>query len=286
MCCPHSGDIATDNHRVGDTHPSCGVLVRTDAKWLLKLAVSDTLRQKGVLGAQWLLGKQNADGSWSMDRVTPDGITSKPDLFLSLLAIEALVRSGIEDIGSSIDLGLEWVRKQQNPLGLWDDDYLPFPLITVLVLELIETRDCLPHRLSHYQSMSKNFLNRSMQLALEENSDSHRLAVIAAFHAIEAFLYSALTAPTINVKIFDRDETVGMKKALTLFQTHLQEKGRIPRNQVVPHRNSLDRLAYLRDQIVHKGIDVSQSECRPLIDDAAEFAGTYSVEVFGFNIFL
>jgi hypothetical protein len=45
-------------------------------------------------------------------------------------------------------------------------------------------------------------------------------------------------------------------------------------------------LAYLRDEIVHKCIDITQSTCRPLIDDAFKFIGKYSLEIFGFDIFI
>ena len=55
---------------------------------------------------------------------------------------------------------------------------------------------------------------------------------------------------------------------------------------VIKYRNSLDQLAYLRDQIVHKGIDVSQKDCRALIDDVFEFESKYSNEIFKYNIFI
>jgi hypothetical protein len=256
---------------------------------LLKLSVSESRRQKGVLGAKWLLERQNPDGSWSRERISKDGITLESDILTSLLALEALVRSGIENIEHSIKQGIEWIMQQQDELGMWDDEGFPFPFMTVLILELMEfikSRGASSSGLDPYLSMSRAFLDRSVQLSLEENSNSHRLAIIAAFHGIEAFLYSVLDHPSVNIKIFQKaDETIGMRKALTRFQEYLQSKGKIKQNEVVPYRNSLDKLAYLRDQVVHKAINITQSECRPLVDNALKFAAKYSLEIFGFDVF-
>ncbi len=248
---------------------------------LLKLSISDPMRNKGVLGAKWLLGKQNSDGSWS------DEFKSEPEIFTTLLSLEALIRSDIKYIKRSVHLGIKWILNQQNKLGFWEESGLPFPFLTVLVLEFMKFKDFYPKKsLDLYLSMSKGFLNRSVQFSLEENSNSHRLAIISAFQGIEAFLYSILKDPKLNISIFDKpDKTIGMRKALNKLQTYLQSKGYIKNNEVIKYRNSLDQLAYLRDQIVHKGIDISQKDCRALIDDAFKFASEYSNEIFKYNIF-
>lgn len=248
---------------------------------LLKLSISDSMRNKGILGAKWLLGQQNSDGSWS------DEIESEPEIFTTLLSLEALIRSDIKNIKRSVNLSIKWILNQKNKLGFWEERGLPFPILTVLVLEFMEFKDFYPKKLlDPYLSMSKSFLNRSVQFSLEENSNSHRLAIIAAFQGIEAFLYSILKDPKLNISIFDKpDKTIGMRKALIKFQTYLQNEGDIKNNEVIKYRNSLDQLAYLRDQIVHKGIDVSQKDCRALIDDTLKFASEYSNEIFKYNIF-
>lgn len=249
---------------------------------LLKLSISDPMRNKGILGAKWLLGKQNSDGSWS------DEFKSEPEIFTTLLSLEALIRSDIKYIKRSVHLGIKWILNQQNKLGFWEESGLPSPFLTVLVLEFMKFKDFYPKKsLDLYLSMSKGFLNRSVQFSLEENSNSHRLAIITAFQGIEAFLYSILKDPSVNISIFDRpDKTIGMREALIKFQTYLQQVGEIKSNEVIKYRNSLDRLAYLRDQIVHKGIDVSQKDCRDLIDDAFKFASKYSNNIFKYNIFI
>ena len=113
------------------------------------------------------------------------------------------------------------------------------------------------------------------------------MTIIAVFQGIEAFLYSILKDPKLNISIFDKpDKTIGMKKALNKFQTYLQNEGDIKNNEVIKYRNSLDQLVYLRDQIVHKGIDVSKKECHSLIDDAFKFVSEYSNKIFHYSIFI
>ncbi|MBA7495410.1 hypothetical protein ES702_05992 [subsurface metagenome] len=255
---------------------------------LLKLSISEPIRNKGILGVRWLLERQNPDGSWSREHISETGIEAKPDLSVTLLATEAVVRSGLENLEHTVHMGLEWIERQQNELGMWKDEGFPFPFMTVLVLELLGSWDSVASGLDQYSSMSRGFLQRSLQLSLEQNTDSHRLAIIAAFHGVEAFLYSVLTHPSVNIRIFERNgvNTIGMRKALVRLQDHLQEKGEIRRNEVVLYRSSLDRLAYLRDQVVHKGIDVTQSACRPLIDDALKFVAKYSVKILGVDILI
>jgi hypothetical protein len=138
-----------------------------------------------------------------------------------------------------------------------------------------------------YLSMAKSFLNKSLQLLLEDNINSHRLAVIIAYQGIEKFLYSVLTLPNINISIFEKpNKTIEMRAALTKLQTYLQDQGKLKRNELICYRSSLDSLAYLRGEIAHKGIDVAYSTCQPLIDDAFEFIKKYSLEFFGFDVFI
>ena len=253
---------------------------------LVKLSVQDSQIQSGVLGARWLLSKQNANGSWSREKVTKDGIEYDPEVFITILALEALIRSGISNIEHTVNLGIEWLLNQQEQFGTWNDEGFPFPFMTVLVLELLKLKGTYPLVLDHYQSVSRGFLQRSKKLILEDNANSRRLAVIGAYHGLEAFLYSLLSYPSINVPIFDNKgiNTIGMRKALNEFQGHLRKGGGIKPTEAVYCHNSLDRLAYLRDQIVHKAIDVTESECHSLIDDASRFMSRYSLQIFGFDI--
>jgi hypothetical protein len=266
---------------VPDTHLTalCSLL-------LLKLSNSDNLRQKGKSGAKWLLEKQESEGYWVIESMGRKNHLPKPDIFTTVIALNALARSQIENINHSMSQGIEWLKEQQNELGLWDDNGFPFPFLTVITLEFFQTKEYYKQELTNFQFLSKGFLKRSIQFSLEEDSNSQQLAIISAFHGIEAFLYSILSHETINVKIFkDKEKTIGYRKALIEFQNFLQNKGEIKKNEVLPYRNSLDRLAYLRDQIVHKGLIINKTESYPLIKDAQKFLSLFSLKVFNFDVF-
>jgi len=253
---------------------------------LLKLSNSDSLWKKGKLGAEWLLENQNPEGSWSNGEIIGDKLKIVPDLETTLLALETISRSGIQNVNRTIENGCSWIIQQQNSFGFWDSDSLPFPLITILVLEFFKSKDFYSCKLNPYLSMAKNFINRSFQLLLEDNINSHRLAIITAHQGMEAFLYSILILPNVNIPIFERyNRTIGMKESLKKLQEFMQNQGKLKQNELLCYQNSLDRLAYFRDEITHKGIDIAYSTCQPLIDDAFGFMKKYSLEFFGFDIF-
>lgn len=254
---------------------------------LLKLSRPEPFKEKGAIGAKWLIERQNPNGSWSREIVVKDRLESRQDIFLTLLALEALLRSGIGNIKHTIDLGIDWIMKQQNAFGMWDDEGFPYPFMTVCILEFMKLKDSLKSELSPYESIARGFLERSIQMSLEENANSHRLAIISAHHGIEAFLYSLLVHSSVNEKIFETaNKTIGFRKALTKFQTYLQDKGMISSQENILFRNSLDRLAYLRDEVVHKGLDITQAECSNLVNDAVRFTSLYSIKILGYDIFL
>jgi hypothetical protein len=255
---------------------------------LLKLSIQDTQFQTGRLGAKWLLSKQNADGSWSRQNISNKKIVYEPDVFTTLLTLEVLIRSRLPDINYSINMGVDWLMKQQERFGIWEDKVFPFPFLTIITLEILKFKDQYPAVLDHYQSVCKGFLLRSNQLSLEDNSDSRRLAMIAAYHGLEAFLYSILSHHDVNIPIFSPKGgmTIGMRDAIEKFQVFLQNKKIIKSGDVLSFRNSLDRLAYLRDQIVHKAINVSTSDCLPLIEDSIKFVKKYSLLIFNFDILI
>jgi len=249
---------------------------------LLKLAKSEALRRRGLRAAEWLLERQTSQGCWAVEEMAEDGVVGHEDVFCTLLCLECLARSGIPHVTHSIELGVKWIMEQQNELGMWDDAGFPFPFTTVLVLEFMGERHSYQARRGPFLAMAKGMLDRSVELSLEDDSNSCRLGVIAAFHGVEALLYEFLTHA--NIKIFEKpNETIGMRKALGLYQEYLQQQGELKKGDVIQYRNSVDRLAYLRDQVVHKGIDVSAAECLPLVGDALAFARRYCRATLGQN---
>lgn len=207
------------------------------------------------------------------------------NVLTTALALEALRRSDIPGIKTSLALGDEWLLSQQTPLGQWVDDDFPDLFVTAIVLEHFERSRAVVPVLSEYFSMARGFLRRSIRLALEEDGIARQLALPTAFQGLEAFLYGLLSLPKISAKIFENPgETIGLRKALTSFQEHLYQAGTLPRGSVLPYRNELAHLAHLRNEIVHKGLAVAEADCRPLVNIACAFATKYSREYLGIDL--
>jgi len=68
------------------------------------------------------------------------------------------------------------------------------------------------------------------------------------------------------------------------MQECLQKTGALRRDEILSYRNSIDRLAHYRDEIVHKGMAVTESECRELISGAVAFVSHYSRQLLGGDI--
>lgn len=112
----------------------------------LKLSTDERIRHKGILGARWLLEHQNQDGSWSRQREQERGkYRLYPSFFATLIAIEVLVLSGLKTIQPHLDRAVDWLIKEQNEYGFWQDELKEglggrstFPLDTVRALEIFD----------------------------------------------------------------------------------------------------------------------------------------------------
>lgn len=114
---------------------------------LLKLSPSRQWRQSGVKGARWIQTRQNLNGSWSSQFMRNREIILKSDIFTTILCLEALRRIGLDDTEEIIKKGENWIMNQQTSNGAWEDEYLPFPFLTVLVLEYFYNKDLYSHQL-------------------------------------------------------------------------------------------------------------------------------------------
>jgi hypothetical protein len=250
----------------------------------LKLGTTDKHAEIGRQSARWLLENQLPGGGWPFEPA-PRARLGKADVLTTTLCVEALVRSRVPNLQHAIDTAVQWIASQQDGMGLWEDRGTPFPLLTVVVLELFELLRTWTIQPSDYLRTTQRFIHRAQRLVEEGGAGDRQLAVVAAYHSIESFLYGLLSDPRINHRIFNNDgTTIGARKAITSFQTYLQDGGSLGRNALLPYRNSLDRLASLRDQVVHKGLSVGEDDCRELVADAQRFISHYSVAILGGDI--
>jgi hypothetical protein len=253
---------------------------------LLRLSRDDWQLVRAMQCIQWLVQQQKRDGAWAAKPQRPgQNIDVKPDLFTTLLSAEAIRLSGLQGYDNTLRLAESWLLAEQNTDGTWRSEWFPWPFMTALVVEYFDNK--LPWRteLEGYLSIGRDFLLRSQEFVVEDNANSRRLAIVTAFQGIEAFLYGCLEK--VNIPIF-RDhkprETIGMRAALRKLEVYQRQNGSLRADQSVPYRNSLDKLAYHRDEIVHKAASVGKDEAHKLAKEAGYFADIVSQQMFGFHL--
>jgi len=253
---------------------------------LLRLSRSDWQLHRAREGARWLARQQSHGGGWfDRFRNVEERVEQEPNLFTTLLAAEAIRSAGLEGYGSTLSMADSWILNQQEPDGTWKYRAFSWPFTTVLTIEHFERKRPSRTELEGYLSVSKDFIMRSEELALEDNENARRLAIVTAFQGMEAFLYACLSKPSINKPIFrNRHETIGYRQALNRLEEHLRSADLLEQGESITRRNSLDALAQLRDEVVHKAASVSESEARKLTRDAAYFGDSLCQQIFGFAL--
>jgi len=254
---------------------------------LLRLSRNNRQLEHVEQGIQWLVKQQSPDGAWTDTQIYGQKIVQKPDLFTTLLAVDAIKESGLTGYDYTVSKADSWIMNQQGLDGTWRDEVFPFPFMTILVVEYFERRRPPLSKLESYLSIARDFILRSQELALEDSENSWRLAIVVAFQGIEAFLYACLSHHSVNIGIFEKrkpNRTIGMRRALDELEKHLQRKGTLSRGQLIEYRNSLGRLAYYRDEIVHKGAFVPKKEALELTEVSARFCELICQRIFGYSL--
>jgi len=235
---------------------------------LEKLAGSDAGIAAGERGVRWLADNQAVDGTWR-------GFGGEA-LFPTTIALEALLRARRLDLAPSIGMGFDSLAGSQQAIGLWEDGRLPFPMQTVLVLELMRSRVDLGKPLEPFERTAVGFLKRARALRFSGGPTDRQLAVIAGAQGAEYLLYALLEAIGVDpFRAGSSSETKGLKAALADLEGHLTSIGELMPGKMATNGSALRQLSNLRDQVSHKALDVSAAELR-LIDKAWIFASQYS----------
>lgn len=238
-------------------------------------------------GTRWLAQQQQQSGAWK-HAPADDPYAQREELHTTLLACEAIKNLDPEGYRSSLANAEEWIRSKQAPSGIWEAEPPLSPAsMTVQVIEYLEEKRPPIQSFSDYLSIARDFVLRAQEVALENNPNAWRLAIVISFQAVEAFLYACLEHPTVNVPIFEgnsRNRTIGLRRALDRIEESLHSIGKLSQDESVPRRNQIDRLAYLRDEVVHKGAAVSREDARRLTNQADRFMDQLSNWVFDFSI--
>jgi hypothetical protein len=272
--------------RAGGTYTVVPSVTTTAFACLAMLRVSTSESQKNLAtsAAKWLLQQQTNEGAWCTDFETERGIRKQPEVFITIVVCEALVRAGLPAISHALKRAKGWLMSRQSEIGFWQEDGFSDYLCTVIVLEGLNALRYLPSIPDDpYFIAAEGFLRRSFRLLREDNPTSRRLAVIAAHQGLESLLYSFLNHQRKNIWK-DHTTTIGFREALRGFQEQLKSKKALKPDEIIPHRSQLESLAHLRDEIVHKAADVTEASVRPLVEVAWQFASKYAREIFNVDL--
>lgn len=246
---------------------------------ILRLSRDINQIKQAYKGISWLVKQQQPNGAWSItkfkynfDKGFVEVIEQADDIFTTVLVIQTIKLSGLDGYDTSVEMAEKWLLSQQKEDGSFETNELPYPLFTVLVVECFENLLIPRFGTNNHLSIAQNFILRSIELAEENDENSKRLAVITAYTGLESFLYSLLSDSSINEKIFDGEYTIGFRKALFKLEKHLREKKLIAPTQSINYKNELDRLAYSRDQIIHKAANISEIDAKELVKASKEFS--------------
>jgi hypothetical protein len=279
---PYWGEWSSDEDRISRKVPSVAT-TSFAALALLKLGLSESATDRGRDAATWLLEKQNGDGSWSLDRERGHLLELEPNVHVTISAMEGIARSGISGASHHIELGRHWLVSKQDKCGLWEDEAFCLPQPTVMIIESLDYLDKLvPRTIDTYLAAAIGYLKRAAALVEEKDTTSRRVAVVTAHLGIESFLYSIIQTKNVT-KLFDKGQTIGMRSALSSFQTWMQQKHYISSSEILPFSNELLRLAYLRDEIVHKALSVSFNDAASVVGPASKFVSMQSLKLLGFD---
>lgn len=254
---------------------------------LLRLSRSEEHHERARKAVEWLLREQQPDGSWREHTYVQGSPEPASDLWTTVLASEAIARSKNSGTKRAVDRSVEWILGQQGSFGHWEGRGIPDFLLTVQILEFNRGRDALAMPLSGYFETARGLLLRSATLAQEDDPTARQLAIVAAHSGVEAFLYGLLCQPEVGISIWkDKQDTLGLRVASRKLEGHLKEKKLLAQSAILAHRNDLDSLAYIRDQVVHKASHVSRRDAIEKIAGAHSFVSEHSRSLIGRDLLL
>ena len=231
--------------------------------------------------AVWVARNQNGLGFWELY-----GACENPSILATVTALEVIRRAGLNGMDEGLRKGERWIIAQQDPVGLWFDNGNDHDFVSVAVCEYFrDARQFRPIPPGLLRT-ARGFLRRAQELTIQPGPDAARLAVIAAFHAVEMFVYAVGGEERLSLPIFEKSgDTVGLRPALALLRDKLRELGELKSGAELRYTTQIKHLATLRDQVVHKGADVSQDIAVLRVESAAKFIEHYSQVLLGLRIF-
>jgi hypothetical protein len=277
------GSWPTDTMLVGTSGHGLIPSVHATALCTLVLQkLSDDRHDDAIRRAIDWLWQQDLGGSWGSFANGKE----IPDLLTTVIVLEVLRRSGQSHEHVQIDRAENWVKTQQTQVGFWGERVSERDFLSATILEYFrDSQSYTPPQLSQFLQLSRDFLRKAEELNEEGGGASRRLAAVAAFHAVEFFLYGVMNDPLFGMSHFKpnrADETLGLRMALDNLERRLKDDGKLEPSRHMKHRAQLLQLGSVRDGIVHRGHDISNN--LELLRAAKQFILTYSRELIDRDI--
>jgi hypothetical protein len=228
------------------------------------------------IAAQWVIGVQNPDGSWS-------GYTNEPDVLATAVALNAVAHSERPGLDTTCRRAADWLLAQQRPHGLWDGP-LPSILLTVTVLDAIRSLGAANVQIPANLPAGLSLVTRSQLLLDEHSAEARQLSVIAAYTGLETVLYALLSHPSINATTMRANgRVIGLDDALNGYEAALVAAGTLKAGAHVTGNHVLRSFTNVRDSVVHRGVEPSQQDTAVIVDACIAFCRQYIPATFGLD---
>jgi hypothetical protein len=199
--------------------------------------------------------------------------------------MEVIRRAGLHDFERNILLAEQWVVSRQDTIGLWFEKGSDAEFLSVVICEYFRDRDKFQPLPQGLLTVTRGFLRRAEELALDPSSDAARLAVVSAFHGVEMFLYGIAADDRFTFDIYEKSgNTIGLRGALSQLRDRLREQGLISETSELRWITQMKAIASLRDQIVHKGHEVTSETAFRQVSEAVDFVIHYGEKLLQLQI--
>lgn len=252
---------------------------------ILKLGASPEMRKAGIKAARWLKEKQCKNGAWKRTNFGSKKLTNEDSTLITIVAAEALERSGVRPNSKSIRLAKKFISSTQEPMGTWheraflNNTYLQ----TAFVTEYLLKSGSFPTEINELQALARDYIFRAVGLIHDEDSQACRTAIMLSFESLEMFFYSVLnhcSGPTSFTK--PNGFTIGLDSASSKIFSELSIKGITVTAH--PRHGEIPQLKILRNEIVHRGGKVDKKDALDKVNLVFSLISYYSKLTFGYDL--
>src|SRR5205823_2562913 len=130
---------------------------------------------------------------------------------------------------------------------------------------------------------SRRLIAKSEQLCISGGASDAQLAVVAAYHGVEHFLYGMMLQD--RKAEFHRDgKTIGFRPAIVAFETMAKRLNIIGQSEGLPYKTSLMQMAQERDTFIHQSTYISISNAEGHVESVRNFVKLFDVRILGFPL--